>query len=116
MKHYNKRVARIADELISFFLSVGGSNIDLKIEVTADYYKFYFKTNYLAKNEKEIAKFCKLMNCPKQSGIEEYYGGLAGESDIDSEIYLVGMMVEQVEVNYLDDHYLELKFYKYKQG
>ena len=45
--------------------------------------------------------------------MEEYYWELAGESDVDTELTLVGMMTDNAEINISEDM-IEVVLYRYK--
>ena len=44
-----------------------------------------------------------LSTCSKQIELEEYYWELVGDSDIDSELTLVGAMVDEIDINVEDE-------------
>ena len=43
------------------------------------------------------------LNMPRRQDIEEYYWALNGDNDSSSELSLVGMMTDSVDVNYTND-------------
>ncbi len=45
--------------------------------------------------------------------MEEYYWELVGDCDIDSELSLIAMMVNEIEVD-IEDDYVELTLIRYK--
>lgn len=113
MKHYKKRVSKIVDELITYFFAMGATDINMDLQETDDYYKIHFKSNYTENNEEKIEKMVKYLKCEKQEEMEEYYWELAGDSDVDTELSLVGMMTDKAEINIGED-IIEVILYRYK--
>lgn len=113
MKHYKKRVSKIVDELMTYFFSMGATDICINLQETDEYYKIHFKCNYSGNNEEKIEKMVKYLKCDKQEEMEEYYWELAGDSDVDTELTLVGMMTDEAEINIGEDT-IELTLYRYK--
>ena len=53
--------------------------------------------------EEELTELINILNTERQHEIEEYYWNLLSESEEDSELAIVGMMIDQAEVEYKDD-------------
>ncbi|KUO68979.1 MAG: hypothetical protein APF77_19585 [Clostridia bacterium BRH_c25] len=113
MKHLRKRICKIIDELVNYMLSIEATNINVNIENKADHYIITIKSDYSEEKYKRIEKLMRALTSPKTEEIEEYYWELTGESDTDTELYLVGMMVDKSEISIVDNM-LELKLYKCK--
>lgn len=113
MKHINKRVCKIVDELINYMLSIGAANININIQDKADCFKISIKSDYSDEKYKNIEKLIRALKSPKAEEVEEYFWELTGESDIGTELYLVGMMVDKSEINIVNNT-LELNLYKCK--
>ena len=113
MKHKKQRISKITDEVITYLFSLGASNININIEETHECFKILFKCNYSKGQPERIEKLSKALKSGKQEEIEEYYWGLAGDSDVDDELYLVGMMIDKARVEILEDS-LEIELYRYK--
>ena len=114
MKHIKKRVCKIIDELITYFFVIGATNIDINLQEKEDHYKILLRGNYTTKDKSKIEKLVKYLKCDKQEEMEEYYWELAGESDVDTELTLVGMMTDNAEINISEDM-IEVVLYRYKQ-
>jgi hypothetical protein len=111
MKHNKKRISKIVDELITYFFSMGAT--DMNIQEKKDYYKITLNTNYIAKDQAKIEKLIKSLKCDKQEEMEEYYWELAGDCDVDTELTLVGMMIDKAEIN-IHEESIQLILYRYK--
>ncbi len=92
MKHVNKRMCKIVDEFFTYFVDIGANNITANFKDTDDHYRLYLKSNYKTMDKKKLDQLIKYLNYPKSEEIENYYGELAGESDIDTKLTLVGLM------------------------
>ena len=53
------------------------------------------------------------MKCEKSEEMEEFFWELAGESDVDTEITIVGMMCDEKKLSITDDR-IEIKLKRYK--
>ncbi len=115
MKHYKKRIAKIADELITYCFFMGSKDISLNIKEEKEFYKIYLRCNYPEGSQDKVEKLVKLLNCPKQEGIEEYYWELTGEGDVNNELSLIGMIIDKIEVKFQDNNYLQIDIFKYKK-
>ena len=113
MKHIKKRISKIADELITYFFSVGANDITVNLQEKDDYFKIVFKSNYLLKNKEKIEHLTQYLKLEKQEEMEEYYWELTGDCDIDTELTLIGMMTDKCEIIFHGDH-VEITLYKYK--
>ncbi|KXZ39456.1 hypothetical protein SAMN05661008_00358 [Alkalithermobacter thermoalcaliphilus JW-YL-7 = DSM 7308] len=114
MKHFKKRITKIVDELVIYMFYLGGTDISVNIKEEDDFFKISLKSNYSFSKKNKIEKLNTALKCSKQEEIEEYYWELAGDCDIDNELALIGMMTNEVEIDY-DDHYIELTLYRYKK-
>ncbi|WZL72363.1 hypothetical protein QBE52_14885 [Clostridiaceae bacterium 35-E11] len=113
MKHIKKRLGKIVDELINYFFTMGATNIQINLEETKEFYKIFVHSDYLPHHEKKITKLIKCLESPKQEAMEEYFWELAGECDTDTELTLVGMMIDEGEIQFTDDR-IEVTLYRQK--
>lgn len=63
--------------------------------------------SFISKENLELLK--KLLNAPRCHEMEEYYWNLTGDDDTDTELTLVGMMIDEAHINYVDGEYLEIR-------
>lgn len=100
MKHMKKRVSSIIGELTMFFFSIGATDINIDLKDRESEFVISLRCNYIDGHEEKINKLVRALQFPKGDAIEEYYWGLAGNSDIDSELTLVGMMIDEHHISY----------------
>jgi uncharacterized tellurite resistance protein B-like protein len=113
VKHIKKRIAKIVDELVTYFFSMGATDISINVKEEKGFFKIILATNYLKKDEEKINKLIKYLKCAKQEEMEEYYWELTGDSDVDEELILVGMMTDEAELDIEEDK-IEVKLIRYK--
>ncbi|MCG8500070.1 MAG: hypothetical protein MJB12_06640, partial [Firmicutes bacterium] len=116
MKHTKKRISKIANELIIYFFNMGATDITANLQDKKDYYRILLRSNFTTKDTdkmEKIEKMVKYLKLNKQEEMEEYYWELIGECDVDTELPLVGMMIDDVETHINDDT-IEVILYKYK--
>ncbi len=113
MKHNKKKISKIIDELITYFLHIGSKHIQIDVLDEEHQYKIVFNCNIHDVDNKCMDKLVKGLNFDKQEEMEEYYWELAGECDTDTELSIVGMMINQYDLNIKDDE-LELIIYRNK--
>ncbi|SHJ53333.1 hypothetical protein [Paramaledivibacter caminithermalis] len=113
MKHGKKRIAKIVDELVTYFFSIGATDIDINLKEEKEYYQISVKCNYSCKDQGKIDKLIKYLKCAKQEEMEEYFWELAGDSDVDTELTLVGMMTDEAEIS-CNDNTIEVNLIRYK--
>ncbi len=96
MRHENKKIGKIVDELVTFFCAYGASKIDVTIDRLDDRIDFKFVVDQLDGNEKIVKMFEDLINFPREEDFDEVYWNLAGESDHDTELTLIAYMIDKV--------------------
>ncbi len=113
MHHTKKKIARIVDELITFFYSVGGSDFDIKIREDEEQHAIFFCSDYKKEYMPEIKQLCNYLNQGRSPSIEESYWGLAGGSDMgaESELLLIGAMIDHADIKVEDER---ITFYLYR--
>ena len=102
MKFKIEKNLKIINELITYFHKLGNSDvhIDLSTENDVSYFNIYGKVESISSDE--INSLVQLLNTPRQHEIEHYYWNLGGECEFDSELSLVGMMINSAKVSYID--------------
>ena len=100
MKHINQRNMKIVDEIMMFCLNHGGHNIDLNLKREEKKTTILIKAhiNNLPKNIFNEIK--SSLSTPRRPEMEEYYWNLNGDDDTDCELALVGMMTDDVNIEY----------------
>lgn len=102
MKHEIEKVSKIVDEIIDFYSLISSKklNISIDIEETDDSFIINFESNNVNCNTDKIENFRRLITVQRQREMEEYYWQLAGTSVDGQEYNLVGMMVDEVKIDY----------------
>ncbi len=112
MKHEKKRITKIIDELMFYLFSMGANNIDVNFKREADLCAITFKSDYDLSKRDKLFKLVKFLNYEKQEEMEEYYWELTGNYDLDTELSLVGMMIDEAKI-YYDDEKIEIVLLRY---
>lgn len=113
MKHEIRKVSKIIDELTTYFLLLGIKEIKTSIKNKEDHFKIRFKLYDFNFKHPKIELLKELLNYPRENEMEEYYWELAGESDVDSELCLIGIMTDTVEI-VEDKNELKITLIRYK--
>lgn len=114
MKHCKKRVSKIVDELLTYFLNLHATNINIQIEEQESCYTISIDGNCRDLTADMAERIIRLLNTPVHDELEEYYWELTGEGDVDNELALVGMMTSRAEVDYLPQEFLKIKLFRDK--
>ena len=110
MIHDKQRIARMAEELISDLLRYECKDMNLRILEKESLYTISISGYCKGINSREVDRIRKLLNQPRNSQMEEYYWSLSGDSDLDTEFSLLGIMSNEVELNYDEkSRYLSIK-------
>lgn len=111
MKFKLEKTLRIVSELITYFHKIGTDDVHLDIKRLDDESQFTIsgKIENLSSNELEYLD--TVLNTQRQHEIEQYYWHLGGESELDCELTLIGMMIDTADINY-EDNILTLKIFR----
>lgn len=108
MKHEKMRIAKITDEMVNYLYSIGAKDISIRLLEQDDQYNLTYKSDYEEINQDKLDNLitvCK--NCGKTNEIEEFYWELLGDNDSASELALVRMMIDEIEID-IEDDYIKL--------
>lgn len=109
MKCEAKKISRILDELSTYFLSKDPKRLNISVDNLDDSYKISFIVCGIEYSEEEIFNMMTILNEPRQPSVEAYYWSLVGESSDDSELSLIGMMIDTAEIKFEDSNlYVDL--------
>lgn len=113
MRHEEKKVAKIVEELTMFFFTIGADQMKSGITREEHCVIITFEANYLPEYEHRIHTLDKYLNEPKNEGIGDIYWELAGSGDPGetSQLLLIGMMIDDAQIEYRDGA-VKLKMYK----
>ncbi|MTI67868.1 MAG: hypothetical protein FH753_14880 [Firmicutes bacterium] len=113
MKHEIKKVSKILDELVTFCFTHGTKDMNINIKETKEYFKMTIESDNVNCNDERVKRLNELLAGPRQSEMEEHYWELTGESDCDTELTLVGMMIDKVDIKF-DNSSLTMVLFRYK--
>lgn len=99
MKHIRQRNARIAEELILFVYKHGAKDINLNIKDKENETIISIKAIDIDIDKETLETISNLLKVPRCTEMEEYYWNLTGESEMDTELSLVGVMSDRVKIN-----------------
>ncbi len=115
MRHEIKRIGKIVDELVTFFLSRGSNSINMAVINYEDKTEMIFDVDTLDEKDPIVNILQELINLPKEEDFDEIYWCLAGESDHDTELSLIGYMCDDVTFCHADDTF-KIKLTRYKSN
>ncbi len=103
MKHLRQRNIKILSELTSYLVRIGCSDLHIDFNTKGDITYISFTSVNPDISEQILNDLTSQLNMPRRQDIEEYYRALNGDNDSSSELSLVGMMTDSVDVNYTND-------------
>ena len=95
-----KKISRILDELSTYFLLKDPKKLNISIDNLTDCRTISFEVHGVEYSEEEILDMMTILNEPRQREVEAYYWSLVGESSDDSELSLIGMMIDTAEIRF----------------
>lgn len=109
----SKKISRILDELSTYFLSKDPKRLSISVDNLDDSFKISFEAYDVEYSEDEINDMLTLLNEPRQPEVEAYYWSLVGDSSDDSELSLIGMMIDTADIRFEDSN-LFIDLYRLK--
>jgi hypothetical protein len=114
MKHERLKISKMVGELMNYLFYMGATNINIDFKETESRFEIICKSNFQEDASKKIEKLTKLLKSNKREEMEEYYWALVGDCDVANELSLVGMMVDESEVQY-EGSEIKISLYRYKE-
>lgn len=103
MRHEIKKIAKMTDELTSFFLEHGADEVKIHIKNKPHKEVIVVEAEPIQEIEATIERMRDLLSYPRECEMEEYYWGLAGgDVEGDDELGLVGNMIDDARIEYDD--------------
>lgn len=113
MKDEAKKISRIINELSTHYLSKNPSKLDITVDNLFDRFKITFEVCDVEYSEKEIEKMLEILNEPRLPATETYYWTLRGDANQESELSLIGMMIDKAEITFKNSNlYVHLHRFK----
>ena len=103
MTHERKKNIRIVDELISYCYLKGAHHISINLDVDNDIMAFTLKCNITSLTKGDLDYLDTSLTVPRCHEMEEYYWELAGDTEGENELSLVGMMIDDVFIDFTED-------------
>ncbi|MGL5149132.1 MAG: hypothetical protein ACRC7N_00985 [Clostridium sp.] len=100
MKFKIEKNLKIANELISYCYHFGSDDVSMDIRNTSESTKIHIKAKLESFSDDNLSDLISTLNVPRQHEVEQYYWHLSGESEFDSELSLVGMMIDEAKVSF----------------
>ncbi|MGL4773140.1 MAG: hypothetical protein ACRC2K_06180 [Clostridium sp.] len=103
MKFKTEKNLKIVNELISYCYHYGSDEVSMDIKNVDDSTRIHIKAKLTNFSEDNLQNLIDTLNVPRQHEVEQYYWHLGGESAFDSELSLVGMMVDESNISFSDN-------------
>ncbi|MGL4738811.1 MAG: hypothetical protein ACRCW2_15260 [Cellulosilyticaceae bacterium] len=105
MRHEIKKVARMTDELTSFFLEHGAQDVKIHIQNQPRKEVIIVEAEPIRDMEATIERMRAHLSYPRECEMEEYYWELAGgDVEGEDELGLVGNMIDDARIEYDEAH------------
>ncbi|NLB83412.1 MAG: hypothetical protein GX791_04115 [Synergistaceae bacterium] len=93
-------VSRLVTEMMNFFFSMGAKNISAAVEKLEDRYQVTLESDYAGSPTGKIREMTRMLRMPRAREMEEYSWSLSGDVSTGQEIYLVGILTDEVSVEH----------------
>jgi hypothetical protein len=94
MIEFIKKTTKIMDEVTSFFMANGSTEISIKVSNKGNYTSVTFEVEDSKLSIGELDEIEDSLSIPRQEDVEEYYWQLNGADETESEFDLIGMMID----------------------
>lgn len=103
MKFRFEKNMRILYDLISYCHGLGARDVDIKLHGDDQQFRLILDCEIPNLNPEELEILNTELNRPRQHEIENNYWGLSSVTDYDSELTLIGMMIDECDIQYQDE-------------
>lgn len=100
MKPYLEKNLRIINELVTYCHWLGAEKYDIHFNHEADHCTIEISCAIASVDPDDLQELEDVLNLPRQREIEQNYWELSGDSELEGELTLVGMMVDKATVTY----------------
>lgn len=115
MRHEEKKISKMSDEIMTFFLEHGANDITMQVRYLETESILKIKAKPIINVEPIVNMLQESLSTPRQNEMEEYYWELAGESDASNELCIVGGMADVASIDYDEImHEIEIELIRYK--
>ena len=103
MKHEFEKNMRIMTDLLIYCHELGAADYHIDMGRESDGYHCCITCSLAGIPDKVLSELERALNIPRQKEIEQNFWGLSGEVATDTELTLVGMMIDEATVTYEND-------------
>ncbi len=105
---------KIISEIMAFYMSNGAKDVDINLKLEDNYVTICLSSAINPLEQEYLNEIIEHLNTPRQHELESYYWQLSGE-DEDSDLSMVGIMIDEVQYKYEGDR-LTLTLTRYNQS
>ena len=98
MKHETKKISKIVDEILTYFLFHFNAAAEITITPEPNRYRMQFHFSNVTISEEDYAALDSRLVVKRQPELEDYYWQLTGEIEDSNELMLVAMMCDSIEM------------------
>ena len=98
MKHEAKKISKIVDELLTYFLHHYNSPTEIRVVPERTQYTIHMTLSDIDISDKDFAELNKRLVVKRQPELEDYYWQLTGEVEDANEMLLVAMMCDTIDL------------------
>lgn len=113
MIHEKKKIARIVEELTTYFFALGADRVSSDVRLEENRAVITFRANYHPDFAERLSGMEECLSKKRDEGYEDIYWNLAGSGDVSesSQLLLVGLMVDSAQVR-MEDGFVNLTLCK----
>lgn len=111
MKHKFEKNLRIINEMMTYMYKLGAKDININYKEGNTLTTFVILRNISHIPPNKLKDLKNKLNTDRIHEIEEYYWHLGGESEIDEELSLIGMMIDEAIVSF-QNNLLSITIYR----
>lgn len=117
MRHTRKKLAKIVEELLTYFDSLDATDINFQITHTKEAHRLHVKGNFSPEYAPNLPMLERLLKKGRRPDLEETYWTLTGISDMEDEMQLVliGAMIDEAEIK-LEENNLTFNLVRYRNS
>ena len=98
MKHERKKISKIVDEVLTYFLHHYNSRAEIAVIPEPHQYTMRFRFEGVDMDDEHFDALYKRLIVERQPELEDYYWQLAGEIEDNNELMLIAMMCDTIEM------------------
>lgn len=111
MKFRFEKNLKIINELMTFLHKLGSNNINVTISTEEKSTNFLLSGEVPNLNEEKLENLVNALNTHRRHEIEEYYWNTLGDYETDSQLSIIGMMIDKSEITF-NNNILTIKLYR----